>query len=256
MLLAIDAGNTNLTMGVYRGETLETNWRLRTVRERTADEWGILMRQLFDASGLDFAQIKGIVVSSVVPAIDGPLQGMARRYFSTAPLFVDSSTDMGLAIRIDNPREAGADRLVNAVAAFAKYGGPVVVVDLGTAINFDIVSAKQEFLGGIICPGIGIAIGGLYEKAARLPMVDFREPARLIGTNTVDCIQSGLYFGTIGTIDGICARLREELGAATKFIATGGQAALVTRGSQFLDTVDENLTLDGLRMIWERNRLG
>lgn len=256
MLLAIDAGNTNLTIGVYRGDTLETNWRLRTVRERTADEWGILMRQLFDSSNLDFAQIKGIVVSSVVPPIDAPLQSMARRYFSTAPLFIDSTTDMGLRIAIDNPREAGADRLVNAVAAFERYGGPVVVVDLGTAINFDVVSAKQEFLGGIICPGIGIAIGGLFEKAARLPLVDFREPARLIGTNTVDCIQSGLYFGTIGTIDGICARLREELGASTKFVATGGQAALVTRGSQYLETVDENLTLDGLRLIWERNRRG
>lgn len=256
MLLAIDAGNTNLTIGVYRADTLETHWRLRTVRERTADEWGILMRQLFDSSNLDFAQIKGIVVSSVVPPIDAPLQAMARRYFSTAPLFVDSNTDMGLRIAIDNPREAGADRLVNAVAAFERYGGPVVVVDLGTAINFDVVSAKQEFLGGIICPGIGIAIGGLFEKAARLPLVDFREPARLIGTNTVDCIQSGLYFGTIGTIDGICARLREQLGAETKFVATGGQAALVTRGSQYLETVDENLTLDGLRLIWERNRRG
>lgn len=252
MLLAIDAGNTNLTIGVYRKRTLETSWRLRTVRERTADEWGILLRELFEAHGMKFSEVSGIVVSSVVPPIDAPLNTMARRYFSTAPLFVTAESDLGLKVLVDHPREVGADRVVNAVAAFEKYGGPVVVVDFGTAINFDVVSGRGEFLGGLICPGLGIAISGLFEKAARLPLVDIGEPRRLIGTNTVDCIQSGLYYGTIGTVDGIMARLVKELGAQTQCVATGGQAHLLARGSAFIKTVDEDLTLDGLEMIWER----
>jgi type III pantothenate kinase len=254
MLLAIDAGNTNLTIGVFEAGELKTSWRLRTVRERTADEWGILMRELSRASGIELESIQAMVVSCVVPPIEAPLRQMAARYFHTDPLFVTCETDLGLTLAIDNPREAGADRLVNCVAAFQKYGGPSVVVDFGTAINFDVISANAEFLGGVFCPGIGIAISGLFEKAARLPLVDFREPARLIGTNTVDCIQSGLYYGTIGTVDGILARMIEQLGPKTRCIATGGQAPLVVSGSKYLSAVDENLTLDGLRLIWERNR--
>lgn len=253
MLLALDAGNTNITIGVFDGAQLLTSWRLRTVREQTADEWGIKFLSLLRMAGIDPRVIRGVAISSVVPPIDQPLAEVARRYFSIEPIFVSVDRDLGLEVRIDNPREAGADRLANAAAAFQKYGGPCVVVDLGTAINFDVVSEEGHFLGGIICPGIGIAISGLFEKAARLPLVDFREPKRLIGTNTVDCIQSGLYYSTIGAIDGILERLYAELGAETKVVGTGGQAKLMVGGSQYLKTIDEDLTLDGVRLIWERN---
>ena len=256
MLLAIDAGNSNLTIGVFAGEKLLTSWRLRTVRERTADEWGILMRDLLTAAGLKMSKVTGIIVASVVPPLDQPLEAMARRYFDREAVFITSKTDLGIGVHTDNPTEVGADRLVNAVAAFRKYGGPAVVVDLGTAINFDVVSHEGNFVGGIICPGIGIAIAGLFEKAARLPLVDVREPEKLVGTNTVGAIQSGLYYGTIGTIDGIMERLVAQLGAETRCIATGGQARIFASASRFVKFVDEDLTLDGLRMIWERRAGG
>jgi type III pantothenate kinase len=253
MLLALDAGNTNVTIGVFDGANLQTSWRLRTVREQTADEWGIQLRSLFREADIDPRVIHGVAISSVVPPIDQPLADAARRYFASEPVFVSVERDLGLEVRIDNPREAGADRLANAVAAFGKYGGPCAVVDFGTAINFDIISREGHFLGGIICPGIGIAISGLFEKAARLPLVDFRAPKRLIGTNTVDCIQSGLYYSTIGAIDGILERLFAELGSDLKIVATGGQSRLISQGSRYLKIIDDELTLDGVRLIWERN---
>lgn len=254
MLLALDAGNTNVTIGLFQGDRIHTRWRLRTDREQTADEWGILMRNLFDLAGLEFSRIKGMVVSSVVPIIDEPLRQMARRYFHTEAMFVGPGVETGLSILYDNPREVGADRIVNSVAAFRKYGGPAIVVDLGTSINFDVVSARGEFLGGMICPGIGMAITGLFSKTARLPMVDFREPEKLIGSNTVGSIQSGLYYGIVGMIDGILERITSVLGAGTKTIATGGQASLIMHSSKHLQILDEDLTLEGLRLIWQLNR--
>ncbi len=253
MLLALDAGNSNITIGAFEGRELICQWRLRTVHEQTADEWGILLHNLFSPVGLNIADVTGIIISSVVPPIDSTLAFMTKRYFKTEAMFVGPRTDLGLKICYDNPNEVGADRLVNGVAGFNKYGGPCVIVDMGTTINFDVVSKDAEYLGGAIAVGIGIAIDALFSKTARLPLVDFRPPKSVIGTNTVASMQSGLYFGAIGMIDGILERIVEVLGPETKFVATGGQAHLIVDGSRYLKIVDEHITLQGLQMIWERN---
>lgn len=254
MLLALDAGNSNITIGAFEGRDLTGRWRLRTVLGQTADEWGVLLRNLFSLSALNLGRVDGVVISSVVPPLDASLADMSEKYFHQRAMFVTTATNTGLAIDYEIPSEVGADRIVNSVAAFSKYGGPCVIVDLGTAITFDVVSASGRYMGGLIAPGIGIAVEALFAKTARLPMVDFREPARLIGTNTVASMQSGLYYGAVGMIDGILERLVKELGSGTRMVATGGQAHLITRGSRYLKGVDDDLTLEGLQLIWERNR--
>jgi type III pantothenate kinase len=252
MLLALDAGNSNVTIGAFDGDRLLHRWRLRTIHEQTADEWGVLMRNLFSLAGLELKQIDGIIVASVVPPLNASLAMMAERYFGTEPLFVTHETDTGVTIRYDNPEEIGADRLVNSVAAWNRCHGPCIVVDLGTAITFDTVSGNAEYLGGIICPGIAISITALFSRAARLPLIDFQEPAVLIGKNTVSAMQSGFFYGFTDLIDGLIDRLIAELGPATRVIGTGGQAHMISKSSRHIKAVDEDITLDGLRLIWKR----
>jgi type III pantothenate kinase len=258
MLLALDIGNTNIVVGVFAGDQLLHSWRLSTLRQRTADEMGMWTLQLFQHRHLAPADVDGVVLASVVPTLTRPTAQMARRYFDREPLVVDAQTNTGMPVLYDAPAEVGADRIVNGVAAYERYGRaegrPLVVVDFGTATTFDAITARGEYLGGVICPGVNISADALFQRAARLPRVDVRRPDAVIGRTTVGSMQSGLFYGYIGLVEGIVARMRRELGETTSCIATGGLSALIAPDTPAIDVVDRDLTLHGLRLIWARNQ--
>ncbi len=253
-LLVADVGNTNIVLGIYRGDDLIASWRLSTARDRTSDEYGIVARQLIEGAMSD--RLDGAIVASVVPPVNSAIDGMIRAYFNLEPLFVEPGIKTGLSILTENPLEVGADRIVNAVAAFDIYGGPTIVVDFGTATTFDVVSARAEYLGGVIAPGLTISSEALFARAARLPRVDIRRPHHLIGTNTVASMQSGIYYGYLGLVDGILARLKAEIPDLKAVVATGGLASLMADDSEHIEAIDQELTLKGLKIIYDRNKRG
>lgn len=251
MLLVVDVGNTNTALGVYREGALFKHWRLTTARARTVDEYGVHARNLFQLAGIDFQEITAVAIASVVPPLNYTLKRMSEVYFNRTPLFIDHTTETGLKILYEPPSDVGADRIVDAVAARHFYGAPCIVVDFGTATTFNAINADGEYLGGAITPGIAISSDVLFERAARLPRVEIKRPHKVIGSSTVGAIQSGLYYGYVGLVDGILRRMQEELGGGARVIATGGLASLIATGSELIEAVDDTLTLEGLRLIYE-----
>jgi len=253
-ILVIDVGNTNTVIGIYDKDTLRKDWRLGTVKARTTDEYGMIIRELFDHSDFRMDAIDGVIISCVVPPMVNMLEELSERYFKTKPLSVGPGIKTGMPILLDNPREVGADRIVNAVAAYEQYKCELIVVDFGTATTFDYITAKGEYSGGIIAPGLTISAEALFHEASKLPRVELHKPKTVIGKNTIHSMQSGIVFGYAGLVDSLVTRMIKELGSKPKVIATGGLAQLIASESECIEKVEDNLTLDGLKIIYYRNK--
>lgn len=254
MLLAIDVGNSNIVIGVYHEEKLLVHWRISTDRQKTADEYGMLLKNLCEFDNIRIEDFTAVAISSVVPPLAPMLEEMSKRYFKVEPLVIGPGIKTGMPIKFDNPREVGADRIVNAVAAFQFYGGPVIVVDFGTATTFDVINAQGEYIGGAIAPGIGISTEALFQRAAKLPRIELIKPRTVIAKNTVNGMQAGVIYGFVGQVDGIVGRMKQELGTNAFVVATGGLAELIAEDAVSIDKVDQLLTLEGLKIIYARNR--
>ncbi|ASS73813.1 pantothenate kinase [Tumebacillus algifaecis] len=254
MILVLDVGNTNITLGVYKGKELLYHWRIATIRERTEDELGILVKSLLADKGISVGEINGIAISSVVPPLMFALERMSVNYFGHKPIVIGPGVKTGLNIKYENPREVGADRIVNAVAAIEKYGYPLIIVDFGTATTFCVINEQGDYMGGVVAPGINISTEALFRHAAKLPRIEITRPQSVVGRNTVTSMQSGVLYGFTGQVDGIVSRIKKEFNLPFKVIATGGLARMITAESFEIEIQDDNLTLDGLRLIWDRNQ--
>ncbi|MBD7909503.1 type III pantothenate kinase [Sporosarcina gallistercoris] len=256
MLLVLDTGNTNIVLGVYEGAELKHHWRMETYRQKTEDEYAMQVKSLFTHVGLEFTDITGIIISSVVPPVMFPLEQMCKKYFKQEPVIVGPGVKTGLNIKYENPREVGADRIVNAVAAIHEYGSPLIIVDFGTATTYCYVNEHAEYMGGAIAPGINISMEALFDRASKLPRVELTRPDHVVGKNTVSAMQAGILYGYVGQVEGIVSRMKAESKKVPTVIATGGLAPLIAKETDVIDAVDDYLTLKGLKLIYERNQQG